>query len=77
MYIALTEALVKDYGDLAVKLGESGALEGELYADPKGWTTDKEVVQPWHVTIVGRNLTDLLSSPKPTGSSLADLHGNG
>ena len=37
----------KDYGDLAVKLGQSGALEGQLYADPKGWTTDKEVVQPW------------------------------
>jgi len=44
VYIALTEALIKDYGDLAVKLGESGALEGQLYADPKGWTTDNEVV---------------------------------
>jgi alpha-glucosidase len=62
VYIALTEALVKDYGDLAVKLGEGGALEGQLYADPKGWTTDKEVVQPWRVTIVARNLTDLANT---------------
>ena len=62
VYIALTEALVKDYGDLAVKLGEDGALEGQLYADPKGWTTDKEVVQPWRVTIVARNLTDLVNT---------------
>jgi alpha-glucosidase len=62
MYIALTEALVKDYGDLAVKLGESGALEGQLYADPSGWTTDKEVVQPWRVTIIARNLTDLVNT---------------
>ena len=62
VYIALTEALVKDYGDLAVKLGGGGALEGQLYADPKGWTTDKEVVQPWRVTIVARNLTDLVNT---------------
>src|SRR5579859_3714125 len=62
VYISLTEALVKDYGDLAVKLGESGALEGQLYADPNGWTTDKEVVQPWRVTIVARNLTDLVNT---------------
>ncbi len=62
VYISLTEALVKDYGDLAVKLGENGALEGQLYADPKGWTTDKEVVQPWRVTIVARNLTDLVNT---------------
>ena len=52
VYVALTEALVKDYGDLAVRRGESGALEGQLYADPQGWTTDKEVVQPWRVTIL-------------------------
>ena len=62
VYISLTEALVKDYGDLAVKLGQGGALEGQLYADPKGWTTDKEVVQPWRVTIVARNLTDLVNT---------------
>ena len=62
VYIALTEALIKDYGDLAVKLGENGALEGELYADPKGWTTDSEVVQPWRVTIIARNLTDLVNT---------------
>ena len=62
VYIALTEALIKDYGDLAVKLGESGALEGQLYADPNGWTTDNEVVQPWRVTIIARNLTDLVNT---------------
>jgi alpha-glucosidase len=62
VYIALTEALIKDYGDLAVKLGENGALEGQLYADPNGWTTDNEVVQPWRVTIIARNLTDLVNT---------------
>lgn len=62
VYITLTEADGQDYGDLAVKLGEGGALEGLLYADPKGWTTDNEVVQPWRVTIVARNLTDLVNT---------------
>ena len=62
VYVTLTEALIKDYGDLAVKLGDSGALEGVLYADPKGWTTDDEVIQPWRVTIVARNLTDLVNT---------------
>ena len=62
VYLSFTEALVKDYGDLAVKLGEGGALEGVLYADPKGWITDNEVVQPWRVTIVARNLTDLVNT---------------
>jgi alpha-glucosidase len=58
----LTEALVKDYGDLAVKLGTDGALEGQLYADPQGWTTDDPVTQPWRVTIIARNLTDLVNT---------------
>lgn len=62
VYIALTEAQIKDYGDLAVKLGENGALEGQLYADPNGWTTDQEVVQPWRVTIVAHNLTELVNT---------------
>ena len=62
VYIAFTEALEKDYGDLAVRLGEGGVLEGQLYADPKGWTTDQEVVQPWRVMIIARDLTDLLNT---------------
>ena len=62
LYVTLTEALVKDYGDLAVKLGTDGALEGQLYADPQGWTTDEAVLQPWRVTIIARNLTDLVNT---------------
>lgn len=62
IYVTLTEALVKDYGDLALKLGTDGDLEGQLYADPAGWTTDEEVVQPWRVTIVARTLSDLVNT---------------
>ena len=62
LYVTLTEALLKDYGDLAVKLGTDGALQGQLYADPQGWTTDDPVTQPWRVTIIARNLTDLVNT---------------
>jgi alpha-glucosidase len=62
LYVTLTEAALKDYGDLAVKRGADGAIEGRLYADPQGWTTDDAVVQPWRVTIVARNLTDLVNT---------------
>jgi len=62
LYVTLTEAMVKDYGDLAVKLDADGALEGQLYADPQGWITDDAVTQPWRVTIVARNLTELVNT---------------
>lgn len=62
LYVTLTEAMVKDYGDLAVKLDADGALAGQLYADPRGWITDDAVTQPWRVTIIARNLTDLVNT---------------
>jgi alpha-glucosidase len=62
IYVTLTEAALKDYGDLAVRRGAGGALEGQLYADPEGWTTDDAVIQPWRVTIIARDLTDLVNS---------------
>jgi len=62
IYATLTEAALKDYGDLAVRRGADGALEGQLYADPEGWTTDDAVIQPWRVTIIARDLTKLVNS---------------
>ena len=62
LYVAVTEAALKDYGDLAVKRGTNGALEGFLHADANGWTTDDAVLQPWRVTIISRDLTDLVNS---------------
>ena len=61
-YLSIAEAALKDYGDLALKRGPDGALEGQLYADPQGWTTDDAVIQPWRVTVVARTLTDLVNT---------------
>lgn len=62
LYVTLTEAALKDYGDLAVKSDGHGSLQGQLYADPDGWSTDVAVVQPWRVTIIARDLTKLVNS---------------
>ncbi len=78
MYVTVTEAALKDYGDLALLAHADGALEGQLYADKDGWKTDEAVVQPWRVTLIARNLTDLVNStlvqnlnPPPTDPELA------
>lgn len=62
VYLCITEAALKDYGDLALRRRADGALEGELYADPKGWTTDDAVIQPWRVTVVARSLSALVNT---------------
>jgi alpha-glucosidase len=73
IYVTLTEAALK----VSVRPDKYGALEGDLYADPDGWTTDDEVAQPWRVTIVARDLnavvnTTLVQNLKPMpGPSMA------
>lgn len=61
-YVTISEAALKDYGDLAVKAEGDGVFTGYLPNDPQGWTTDGEVVQPWRVTIVARDLTGLVNT---------------
>jgi alpha-glucosidase len=61
-YVTLSEAALIDYGELAIKRQENGTLAGFLPTDWKGWRTDQEVVQPWRVTIVARNLTTLVNT---------------
>lgn len=61
-YVTISEAALKDYGDLAIKGQEDGSLAGYLPNDAQGWTTDSEIVQPWRVTIVARDLTALVNT---------------
>lgn len=62
VYVTLSEAALKDYGDLAVVPAGDGTLEGKLVNDPDGWTTSDAVVQPWRVTVVARDLTALVNT---------------
>jgi alpha-glucosidase len=74
----MTEAALKDYGELGVRRNAQGVLEGFLYADREGWSTDAAVVQPWRVTVVARDLTTLVNSTlvpnlnPPAAPELAD-----
>lgn len=62
VYVTITEATVKDYGDMALKPGTGGVLQGYLYADSSGWTTDAAVVQPWRVTMIADDLNGLVNT---------------
>jgi alpha-glucosidase len=61
LYLSMTEAGVRDYGDASLKVS-AGALQALLYADQTGWTTDAEVIQPWRVTVIARDLTALINT---------------
>jgi alpha-glucosidase len=62
IYTTLAQANLKDFGDIAVRRDTDGALGAFLYADSQGWTTDTDVIQPWRVTMVARNLNDLVNN---------------
>ena len=62
IYLTVTEAVLKDYGDLGLKPSSDGVLQGELLNDPQGWSTDDAVVQPWRVTVVAHDLTTLVNT---------------
>jgi alpha-glucosidase len=61
-WVTISEAATAGYGDMSITPDASGRLTGDLYADPKGWRTDRAVVQPWRVTIVARDLTGLVNT---------------
>ncbi|HSI82445.1 MAG: glycoside hydrolase family 97 catalytic domain-containing protein [Candidatus Methylacidiphilales bacterium] len=61
-YIALSQALLKDYGDIVLRAKGDGLLQSRLYADKNGWTTNDPVIQPWRVTIVARSLDALVNT---------------
>ena len=61
-YIMITEANLVDYSDLAVKSSDKRTLKGLFHAEENGWKTDSEVVQPWRVTLIAKDLNALVNS---------------
>ena len=61
-YALLSEANLVDYTDLAVKSTEDKAFKAFFHAEPGGWKTDDEVIQPWRTTIVAPDLNSLVNS---------------
>jgi alpha-glucosidase len=61
-YVMITEASLVDYSDLAVKSSGEGTLKAFFHAEQLGWKSDDEVVQPWRVTLIARDLNALVNS---------------
>lgn len=61
-WVVISDAAQVDYGDVAITKAADGSFAASLIADPKGWSTDREVIQPWRVTIVARDLTGLVNT---------------
>lgn len=61
-YALLSEANLVDYSDLAVKSTEDKAFKAFFHAEPGGWKTDDEVIQPWRTTIIAPDLNSLVNS---------------
>jgi alpha-glucosidase len=61
-YGLITEASLVDYSDLAVKSTGTRGLKAFFHAEPDGWKTDDEVIQPWRVTLIAKDLNSLVNS---------------
>ena len=61
-YALITEASLVDYSDVAVKLDGKLSLKAFFHAEPKGWNSDAEVIQPWRVTLIAKDLNALVNS---------------
>ena len=61
-YAFVSEANLINYSDMALRVGDGGALSAVFDKDPQGWTTEGEIVSPWRVTLLAPDLTALVNS---------------
>lgn len=63
-YALVTEANVLNYSDMGVQVGADHSLRAYFHtrSDRNGWNTDDGVIQPWRVTLLARDLNELVNS---------------
>jgi alpha-glucosidase len=61
-FLLVTEAALVDFPDLALTVAGDQSWKGMLHAEPDGWKTDAEVLQPWRATVIARDLNALVNS---------------
>ncbi|MEY3896248.1 MAG: hypothetical protein RLZZ214_1768, partial [Verrucomicrobiota bacterium] len=61
-FLLATEAALVDYPDLALTVAADHSWKALLHAEPDGWKTDAEVLQPWRATLIARDLNALVNS---------------
>jgi alpha-glucosidase len=61
-YALLTEANLVGYSDMALEVTAPNTLKALFHNDTTGWTANGEVVSPWRVTLLARDLNRLVNS---------------
>ncbi len=61
-YLLLTEANLVGYSDMALKTAGGRMLASFFHADRTGWESEGEIVSPWRVTLVAKDLNALANS---------------
>jgi alpha-glucosidase len=61
-YLMLTEANLVGYSDMALRAAGGRTLAAFFHADKAGWKSEGEIVSPWRVTLVARDLNTLANS---------------
>ncbi len=61
-YCMITEANLVNYSELAIKSSKDKSLKTCYHADSSGWKTDEKVIQPWRVTLIAKDLNELVNN---------------
>jgi len=61
-YLMLTEANLIGYSDMALKALGARTFAAFFHADKAGWKSEGEIVSPWRVTLVAKDLNALANS---------------
>ncbi len=61
-FALVTEANLVNYSDLGVQSATNHMLRAYFHANKSGWPAGDAVLQPWRVTLLARNLNELVNS---------------
>ncbi|HYG23898.1 MAG TPA: glycoside hydrolase family 97 catalytic domain-containing protein [Verrucomicrobiae bacterium] len=61
-YGMMTEANLVRYSDMALHASGTNSFKAVLHDDPNGWDHTGEIVSPWRVTLLARDLNALVNS---------------
>ncbi len=61
-FCMITEANLVNYSELAIRSSKDKSLKTFYHADSSGWKTDEIVIQPWRVTLIAKDLNELVNN---------------
>ncbi len=61
-YGLMTEANLVNYSDMALTSRGPLGFKALFHDDPKGWNQTGEIVSPWHVTLLAKDLNTMVNS---------------